>query len=92
MSARDLVYEVTGGVPRLVNQLCDLALVYAYTKGNKSVTRLTVQQVLDDGAFFVNTLDAPLPAGEPVAQIQNTPEPPDTSIFILEPHHQTKAN
>jgi general secretion pathway protein A len=51
-SAVDLIWEATGGVPRLINQLCDLCLVYAYTKGNKRVWRLTVQQVLDDGAFF----------------------------------------
>jgi type II secretory pathway predicted ATPase ExeA len=51
-SAADLIFQVTGGVPRLVNQLCDLALVYAYTKDQRRVLRLTVQQVLDDGVFF----------------------------------------
>ena len=46
------VHRVTGGVPRLVNQLCDLAMVYAYTKEHKRVLHRTVQQVLDDGVFF----------------------------------------
>ncbi len=50
--AMNLVFEATGGVPRLVNQLCDLAMVYAYTKENTQVNRATVQQVLDDGVFF----------------------------------------
>ncbi|MGL6211578.1 MAG: ExeA family protein [Paracoccaceae bacterium] len=50
--AIDLVHRVTGGVPRLVNQLCDLAMVYAYTKGQKRVLHGTIQQVLDDGVFF----------------------------------------
>ncbi len=50
--ASTLVYESTGGVPRLVNQLCDLSMVYAFTKNQKTVTLATVQQVLDDGAFF----------------------------------------
>ena len=50
--ASALVYEATGGVPRLVNQLCDLSMVYAFTKNQKTVTLATVQQVLDDGAFF----------------------------------------
>ncbi|MBC7737092.1 MAG: AAA family ATPase [Candidatus Saccharibacteria bacterium] len=50
--AADLVFANTGGVPRLVNQLCDLAMVYAYSKNITTVTRLTVQQVLDDGVFF----------------------------------------
>ncbi|MFV2051388.1 ExeA family protein [Aliiroseovarius sp. YM-037] len=51
-TATNLVYEVTGGVPRLVNQLCDLAMVYSFAKQQKSVTQATVQRVLDDGAFF----------------------------------------
>ena len=50
--ASALIYEATGGVPRLVNQLCDLSMVYAFTKNQKTVTLATVQQVLDDGAFF----------------------------------------
>ncbi len=51
-AAADLVAEATGGVPRLINQLCDIALVYAFTKGQTRVPRLTVQQVLEDGVFF----------------------------------------
>lgn len=47
-----LIYEVTKGVPRLVNQLCDLAMVYAFTKGKQVVSAQTVQQVIDDGVFF----------------------------------------
>lgn len=50
--AAALVHEATGGVPRLVNQLCDLAMVYAFSKGQKTITRATVQQVLRDGVFF----------------------------------------
>ena len=52
MAAGELIYEGTGGVARLVNQLCDLALVYAFTGNNKRVMRVTVQRVLDDGVFF----------------------------------------
>jgi len=51
-AATDLIFSATGGVPRLVNQLCDLSMVYAFTRGNKSITGHTVQKVLDDGAFF----------------------------------------
>ena len=52
LSATDMIHEATGGVPRLVNQLCDLAMVYAFTNNMQRVMRLTVQQVLDDGVFF----------------------------------------
>lgn len=50
--AIDLIHQVTRGVPRLVNQLCDLSLVYAFTRGKRTVTPLVVQQVLDDGVYF----------------------------------------
>jgi general secretion pathway protein A len=61
VAAADMIHDATGGVPRLVNQLCDLSLVYAYTKNASRVTRLTVQQVLNDGVFFGGTLtDGPL--------------------------------
>ena len=47
-----LIHRVTGGVPRLVNQICDFALVYAFSADQVQVSRVTVQQVLDDGIFF----------------------------------------
>ncbi|MGY9045530.1 hypothetical protein P775_06865 [Puniceibacterium antarcticum] len=47
-----LIVAATGGVPRLINQLCDLAMVYAFTRDEQKVTAVTVQQVLDDGVFF----------------------------------------
>lgn len=61
-SAIEIVYSATHGVPRLVNQLCDFALVYAFTKDQFRVHRLTVQQVLDDGVFFAGgTMTETLP-------------------------------
>lgn len=50
--AVDLISQITGGVPRLVNQLCDLAMVYAYTDDSDRVLPSTIQQVLADGSFF----------------------------------------
>jgi type II secretory pathway predicted ATPase ExeA len=46
------VHRATGGVPRLVNQLCDLSMVYAFTNGHRRVLCKTVRQVLKDGVFF----------------------------------------
>lgn len=46
------IYKNTGGVPRLVNQLCDLCLVYAFTAGARQVSQLTVDLVMADGVFF----------------------------------------
>ena len=67
-AAAGLVFEATRGVPRLVNQLCDLALVYAYTKDLRRVMRLTVQQVLDDDIFFAgHRIDPPAALVNPAA-------------------------
>lgn len=46
------VYRKTGGVPRLVNQLCEFALLYAWAAETHVIDETTVQQVLDDGVFF----------------------------------------
>jgi type II secretory pathway predicted ATPase ExeA len=60
-----LVHQATGGVPRLVNQLCDLAMVYAYTKGQRRVLHGTMQQVINDGVFFGGGLGEAAPQPRP---------------------------
>ncbi len=64
LPAADLVYDASRGVPRLVNQLCDLSMVYAYTKNTTKVSRITVQQVLNDGVFFGGATVAPAEPGK----------------------------
>ena len=54
------VYRLTSGIPRLVNQLCDLGLVYAFSSEESVVTAETIDCVLADGVFF----GAPAPGGE----------------------------
>lgn len=51
-AAAPLIHEVTGGVPRLVNQLCDLALVYAFSSDEAAVSEETVRAVVEDGVFL----------------------------------------
>ncbi len=46
------VHEFTGGVPRLINQLCDMSLSYAFAQDDAMVKAATVQAVVDDGIFF----------------------------------------
>jgi general secretion pathway protein A len=63
-SAIKLIAKATGGVPRLVNQICDLALVYCYSEGGKQVTAMTIRRLIEDGVFFAPGLAAEL-AAEP---------------------------
>jgi type II secretory pathway predicted ATPase ExeA len=49
--AIDVIYEQTGGVPRLVNKLCDFCLVYAAIEEKKTIGREIVNEVIRDGIF-----------------------------------------
>ncbi|MEE4278044.1 MAG: AAA family ATPase [Halieaceae bacterium] len=42
-----LVQKATGGVPRLVNVLCDLCLVYGFSSGSKVVDETLLREFLD---------------------------------------------
>ncbi len=42
-----MVYEYANGVPRLINLICDFALVYAYAAGRRVVGPDTVEEVVD---------------------------------------------
>lgn len=46
------IHTITGGVPRVTNQLCDLAMVYAYSVDKPTVDSTCVQQVIDDGVIL----------------------------------------
>ena len=46
------IHKATQGVPRLVNQLCDFAMLYSWSGEEKVVSEDTVKKVLSDGVFF----------------------------------------
>lgn len=46
--ARAAVYQATDGIPRLINQLCDHALVLAFAAGKPRVERATVEEAWAD--------------------------------------------
>jgi type II secretory pathway predicted ATPase ExeA len=52
--ALDRIYQASEGVPRLVNKLCDFALLYTATENREVVTASAVDEVLSDGIFVGN--------------------------------------
>jgi general secretion pathway protein A len=46
--AVESVHSRTGGVPRLLNQLCDYALIYAFADGRKTIDADLIAQVMRD--------------------------------------------
>ena len=61
----ELIFEVTGGVPRLVNQFCDMALLYAWSAESPVVDKRIAEMILDDGMFF---------AADRISKKENAPE------------------
>lgn len=53
-AACECVHLASRGVPRLVNQICDYALVYAYTDGQDLVDAGVVEQVVRDRRMHGN--------------------------------------
>ena len=47
-----MVQRETGGTPRLVNQLCDFAMLYAWSADRKTVDAEIVGQVLEDKVYM----------------------------------------
>jgi general secretion pathway protein A len=47
-SAVDLIYKLSGGIPRLINVLCDRALLGAFTEGKFQVDKKVIRQAADE--------------------------------------------
>jgi general secretion pathway protein A len=62
--ALELIYARTDGVPRLLNQYCDMALVYAFAEGRKSIDATLVSQVVQDRTDAI-----PAPAARPATAV-----------------------
>jgi type II secretory pathway predicted ATPase ExeA len=50
--AIDLVHAHSHGIPRLVNKMCDFAMVYAATEERRVVDAAIIEEVLEDGIFL----------------------------------------
>jgi len=51
--AIELIHKFSGGIPRLINLICDTALVYAFTDNLKTVTLDIVKKVIEDNELLV---------------------------------------
>jgi type II secretory pathway predicted ATPase ExeA len=82
--AVEQVYHATRGVPRLVNKLCDLAMVYSFTKGLHQVSQGIVHQVIQDGLFFGGPQTAvPGPLGGAAVREQPMMLNPDQRVRVV---------
>lgn len=47
-----LIHEASGGIPRMVNKICDLCLIYAAAIDRNTVSGRIAQEVLNDNMFI----------------------------------------
>jgi general secretion pathway protein A len=68
--AIEYVYARTGGVPRLVNQLCDFALVYGFAERRKRIDASIISHVVRDrsSAQHMPTMASAAPSAAPLDQ------------------------
>jgi general secretion pathway protein A len=52
LEAMEKIYESTGGVPRKINNLCDLALLVGYSRAESMIDVDTVEGIIRDGALL----------------------------------------
>ncbi len=81
--AREAVYTHTGGVPRLINLLCDTALVYGYAEQREYIDAKLVNDAASDkqrGGLF------PIPANHPLRDQPPAPPTPAAPKNALSPN------
>lgn len=66
----ELIQRATRGVPRLINLICDTALVYGYGEGAKQITSAMVRQVIADKQSNFSPIDS--------ASVEATNQAPDS--------------
>ena len=47
-----MIFETSQGIPRMVNKICDLALVYTASAGHKTVSVTTIRELIRDGVIL----------------------------------------
>ena len=50
--AMEKIYEITEGVPRKINNLCDLSLLIGFSKNGKVIDPQILEDIISDGALF----------------------------------------
>ena len=71
--AMRLIHETSQGIPRMINKICDLALVYTASAGHKAVSLTTIKELVRDG-IILPTRPLPLYLTNPVEIPQKAAE------------------
>lgn len=76
------IYRESGGIPRLINVLCDMALVYGYAEQATQIGGDLVQAVIEDRAGSHVSGSEEAHGGAPVEALQEPPvDDPKVTVF-----------
>lgn len=71
--AKEMIYELSGGIPRSINLLCQAALVYGFADEARMISKDTIDLIIEDKVGFsvgVQSQDQ-TPAGEPELPLES---------------------
>lgn len=84
-SALDAIYDQSGGVPRLINQICDGAMLAAYTRSTKKITAEIVAEVMEQSRATA------VPSRLPVSTLVPAAGRESSRRYVVETHHAEES-
>jgi general secretion pathway protein A len=86
--ALDTIYQYSRGIPRVINILCDAALVYGFADESKTIEKKLIETVVQErkkaGILFQRREEESKAESPPLAEGQGTPEELKKRIEVLE--------
>lgn len=80
----EMIWQATRGVPRLINLLCDTALVYGYGEQRQSISRDLVAKVIEDKRASFAIGEPPARVTSPAAPRSRTPAVRSSKLSTIE--------
>ncbi len=100
-SACARIYQHSGGIPRVINRLCDLGLVYGYAENVRTIGADLVEAVVSKQRFDkagdrksckpTTVAGSEVPVKEPARVEQTVPKQPAKQVMQKKPLHQDTA-
>lgn len=80
--ATEMIHRAGRGIPRLINQLCDYALVYGFAEEKSEIDAEVIREVLADRRQYGVFADPDAPAASaPAASSEDAPAAPEDNVF-----------
>jgi type II secretory pathway predicted ATPase ExeA/chromosome segregation ATPase len=77
-TAIDSVFQHSAGVPRIINQICDNAMLSAYTDSSRRITARNIEDVIKQMMTLGGQESAPAPIPLQATRVQPTRQPIET--------------